>query len=185
MLGRTTNRFSYETFVLPGGVKLQVKLLFYPQHRASCTMTFWDGWSSLVMGTVVIRGRLTETLPPFLALPRSPAPGSPRAPLSRRSPRPQPSAHPAPPGPQSLAPQGWRLVPPTRPPSRLAIGPLAPRAADWRPPQPAPGSPNARRPCAGIGRAPIRPALRSPARQLVSRAESLRGPWRVAAAPGR
>lgn len=54
--GRTTNRFffSYETFVLPGVVTLQVKLLSYPQHRASiCTMAFWDGRSSLVLGMVL------------------------------------------------------------------------------------------------------------------------------------
>lgn len=45
MLGRTTNRFfSYETFVLPGVVTLQVKLLSYPQHRASVRLDFL-GWA--------------------------------------------------------------------------------------------------------------------------------------------
>lgn len=167
---------------------LQVKLLSCPQHRASSKVTFWDEWSSLVLGTTQVgaslssahakmtlelhRDGLTDELPAFLALPRSPAPGRPRAPLSRRSPRPQPSARLAPPGPQPLV-SSSRLAPGPAHASatRLAIGPCASRAADWRPPQPAPVSPNARRPCDGIGRAALRPALLSPARQRVSRAE--------------
>lgn len=113
-------------------------------------------------------------------LPAASARLSPGAPCGRRPRRAQPL-----PGRRPLATRGLRLVPPTRPPQRLAIGPRAPRAADWRLPQPAPGSPNARRPYSGIGRSLPRPALRSPARQRVSGAESLRGPSRVSAAPGR
>lgn len=136
---------------------LQVKLPSCPQHRASCTVTFWDEWSSLVLGTTQVgallssanskvtverhRDQLRDKLPAFLALPRSPAPGSPRAPLSRRSPRPQASARLSPAwatavSSSRLAP----LVPPTRPPRALQLGRarLAPPIGGLLSPLPAP-----------------------------------------------
>lgn len=121
-------------------------------------------------------GRDRPLLPAAPALPRSrrppriprpSVPGIPRVPRSRRSSRPSPSASRAPPARRPL-PRPWpqRLVPPARPRYWAA------RRCRERPARPIGGlrsplgvTPNTGRPRAGIGRAPPRSALRSPARQ--------------------
>lgn len=98
---------------------------------------------------------------------RSSVPGIPCAPRSRRSSRRSPSARQAPPGLRRLArPRPQFLVPPTPPrywAARRGLESPAPPIGELL--SPLRGFPNAERPRPGIGCAPPRPALRSPARQ--------------------